>query len=545
MRRSPTTLLLLVLLALLPGCSGTRTGAPAAGTGDAAASVRPAPDPAPDPARAPGRIEVVLLHMNDVYEITPIEDGRVGGLARVAALRNRLLAENPHLVTTIGGDLFSPSAMGTAKVDGEALDGQQMVAVLDAVGLDWATFGNHEFDISEEHFDQRMREAGFGWVSANVTDASGQPIPGVVRSTVLTFGEPGGPTLRLGLVGATLQGVYKDYVTVADPLPAITADAKALRPEVDVLVALTHLDLDEDTTLAETVPEIDLILGGHEHENRAVRRGGSLTPILKADANVRTVFVVRLAWDPATGDLSIRPELVPITGAMPEDPAVAAEVQHWVDLAYAAFRAEGFEPDEPVTVTDEELDGRAAIVRNRSNTLTDLIAEAMLQASPGADAAVYNSGSIRIDDILPAGRVTQYDVIRVLPFGGDVVEVEISGALLGRVLDQGVANRGDGGFLQYAGITRDDGPGDAGSSAASGGDCDCGGAGALTGMWTVAGAPLDDSRTYRVAFTDFLLTGREEGLGYLTLDNPDVQELGDRGDIRRVVITELRRRYGG
>jgi 5'-nucleotidase / UDP-sugar diphosphatase len=531
MRRVSTSVLLLALLALLPGCAGTRPAAP----GDAVTSIRP--------SEAPGRLEVVLLHMNDVYEITPIEDGRVGGLARVAALRQRLLAENPHVVTLIGGDLFSPSAMGTAKVGGEALDGEQMVAVLDAVGLDWATFGNHEFDISEEHFDQRMREAGFGWVSANVTGASGQPIPGVVRSTVFTLGEPGGPALRLGLVGGTLQGVYKDYVTVADPLPAITADAKALRPDVDVLVALTHLDLDEDTTLAETVPEIDLILGGHEHENWAVRRGSSLTPILKADANVRTVYVVRLAWDPATGDLSIRPELVPITDAMPEDPAVAAEVQHWVDLAFAAFRAEGFEPDEPVTVTDEELDGRAAIVRNRSNTLTDLIAEAMLHASPGADAAVYNSGSIRIDDVLPAGRVTQYDVIRVLPFGGDVVEVEISGTLLGRVLDQGVANRGDGGFLQYAGITRDDGAGGAGSSAASGGDCDCGG-GTSIGTWTVAGAPLDDRRTYRVAFTDFLLTGREEGLGYLTGDNPDVKELGDRGDIRRVVITELRRRYG-
>jgi 5'-nucleotidase len=480
--------------------------------------------------------------MNDVYEILPIEDGRVGGLARVAALRQRLLADNPHVVTLIGGDLFSPSAMGTAKVDGEALDGKQMVAVLDALGLDWATFGNHEFDISEEHFDQRMREASFGWVSANVTDASGRPTPGVVRSTVLTFGGADGPALRLGLVGGTLQGVYKDYVQVADPLPAITADAKALRPDVDVLVALTHLALDEDTTLAETVPEIDLILGGHEHENWAVRRGASLTPILKADANVRTVYVVRLAWDPATGDLSIRPELVPITEGMPEDPAVAAEAQRWVELAFDAFRADGFEPDEPVTVTDEELDGRAATVRNRSDTLTDLIAEAMLRASPGADASVYNSGSIRIDDILPAGRVTQYDVIRVLPFGGDVVEVEISGALLRRVLDQGVANRGEGGFLQYAGITRAEGPAGAGSSSGSGADCDCGGGGA--GAWTVAGAPLDDTRTYRVAFTDFLLTGREEGLGYLTLDNPEVKELGERGDIRRVVITELQRRYG-
>ncbi|MCA9739301.1 MAG: bifunctional metallophosphatase/5'-nucleotidase, partial [Gemmatimonadetes bacterium] len=80
---------------------------------------------APPAAVAPrdGRVDIVFLHLNDVYEITPVEGGRAGGLGRVATLRERWAAQEPVLVTTFGGDLLSPSAMGTARVDGERLAG--------------------------------------------------------------------------------------------------------------------------------------------------------------------------------------------------------------------------------------------------------------------------------------------------------------------------------------------------------------------------------------------------------------------------------------
>jgi len=292
---------------------------------------------------------------------------------------------------------------------------------------------------------------------------------------------------------------------------------------VDVLVALTHLDLVDDMELAKTVPEIDLILGGHEHENWEVRRGGDLTPVFKADANARTVFVHRLRYDTAAGELlSLASELVPVTDEIPEDPATAAVVEHWVGQAFDAFRAAGFEPEALVATTTEALDGRESSVRNQPTNLTDLVAEAMLGAAPEAQAAVYNAGSIRIDDVLAAGPVTQYDVIRVLPFGGEIVLTDMKGALLAKVLDQGLANHGKGGYLQKAGIAQAQG-----------------------GAWQVQGQPLDPTATYRIALTDFLLTGRETGLDYLTKDNPDLTAGETKGDIRKAVIAELERKYGG
>ncbi len=74
-----------------------------------------------------------------------------GGLARVATLRANLRAENPNTFTVLAGDLLNPSALSTAMVDGQRLAGRQMVDVMNILGLDYATFGNHEFDLSQEN----------------------------------------------------------------------------------------------------------------------------------------------------------------------------------------------------------------------------------------------------------------------------------------------------------------------------------------------------------------------------------------------------------
>src|SRR5262245_31708219 len=99
-------------------------------------------------------VPITILHLNDVYEITRPSRTDLGGLTRVASLLKDLRSRNPNTVSVLAGDFFSPSALGTAVVDGRLLDGRQMVAVLNALRLDIATFGNHEFDIEEGPFLQ-------------------------------------------------------------------------------------------------------------------------------------------------------------------------------------------------------------------------------------------------------------------------------------------------------------------------------------------------------------------------------------------------------
>lgn len=494
---------LICLLGLFTGCAATITQS------DAAKSTTEANLASKDEHL----VTLTFLHMNDVYEITPVAGGTQGGLARVATVRQELLKKNRNTFTVLAGDLFNPSAMGTARVDGERLNGRHIVDVMNVVGLDYATFGNHEFDLSKEQFLKRLSESKATWFSSNTFDAQGQPFPNVPAHVVFTVSNHANRMARVGLFGLTINSNQPDYVRYADPLMTAKEQVAALRSQVDILIAVTHLAIDQDISLVETLPEIDMVIGGHEHEDFQLWRGPDLTPIVKADANARTVYVHDFVFNTATRKLESTSRLHKINGDIPEDPAVAASVKGWVEKAFAGFRAQGFEPERVVATVTDPLDGTEASVRNRATRLTDLIAQGMLHSVPNAEWAVYNSGSIRIDDVLLPGKITEYDIIRTLPFGGIVLAVDMQGALLQRVLDQGVANKGRGGFLQTA---------------------------------KTSDQPLQPDRTYLVAINDFLLTGREAGLPYLTRDNPHLKvrtEGTPNVDIRKALIAALQRQY--
>ena len=464
------------------------------------------------------RIHVTILHFNDIYEITPVSGGKEGGIARVATLRKQLLARNPNTITTLGGDLFSPSAVGTAIYEGDRLAGRQMVDVLNHFGLDYATFGNHEFDIKEDQFNQRMKEAQFTWVSSNVLDANGHSYKGVHQNFVIPITDrKSGKTFRMGMFGLTLAANKPGYVSYSDPLITAGNQVKQLAERSDFIIALTHQAIDDDIKLLQTYPQIGLLLGGHEHVNFQNWRG-NFTPLLKGDANVRSVYVVDLYYDPQTGKTEIKPAFVPINDSLAEDPAIKAVVDKWMSIAFNAFRQQGFQPEAIVRTTTEALDGLESNVRSSQTNLTRLIAQSMLRPYPEAELSIYNSGSIRIDDILPAGNITVYDVIRVLPFGGYVQLASIKGSLLLKVLDQGRAKTGSGGFLQSANTQY------------------------INGFWYINEAPIDINRTYKLAINDYLTSGKEQGLSFFSPNNTDfaVIDKGEKYDIRHLVIDQLK-----
>lgn len=458
---------------------------------------------------------LTIVHFNDVYEIGPVEGGRVGGLARVATVIKDLRRTHSPVMITLGGDYLSPSALATARVDGEAIGGRQMVDVLNALGLEWATLGNHEFDLQEPAFRARLEQSRFRIVASNVTDATGQLFPRTEPFAVVPI-QVGGRAKRIGLVGLTIASNLRPWVRYAPPVEAARAAIEKIRAtgSVDAIVALTHLSLDEDRALVTAVPDIDVSLGGHEHENWLVYRGANLTPIVKADANVRTLAIVSLTF-PERGRPEVSVRLRAVTSEIAPDTVVEAEVRRWTTTAFNAFKADGFRPERVIATLTTPLDGREATVRNRPGNLTTLLTEAIAKAAGPVDVAIMNGGSIRIDDELPAGPVTEYDVIRVLPFGGAVTRASMPGSLLARVLDVGLTNQGSGGYLHAWGAVKEN------------------------GKWLVQGKPLNPSLRYNVGLTDFLLSGREVNLAFLSRTNPLVREVRDLADIRQVLIAQM------
>jgi 5'-nucleotidase len=281
---------------------------------------------------------------------------------------------------------------------------------------------------------------------------------------------------------------------------------------------LTHLLVAEDQTVLEAVPEIDLILGGHEHENWYVRRGSSFAPIVKADANARSMAIVTMKFG-ATGRPTVNARFELLDKRVPMQPRTQALVRQWVNTGFEAFKRDGFIPEATVATIPIALDGRETTVRRKEGDLTTLVAEA-LKRETGADVGVLNGGSIRIDDVIQPGPVRQYDIIRIAPFGGKVLKLSLDGATLSRAFDAGVANLGIGGFLHLAGATRQD------------------------NTWLVGGKPIDPAARYTIGVPEFLLTGGESRLDFLTRTNPQIRDVQEFRDIRTVIMDELRTRFG-
>ena len=190
--------------------------------------------PVAAPAERTARL--TILQINDVYEISPVEKGKKSGLARVATLRDRIAQESPHVVFVLPGDFLSPSTMSSM------FQGGQMVATLNAIGLDLATFGNHEFDFGTDVTRERIRESRFTWVSANLLDPdTGLPFGGAVPFVLREYG--GIRVAFFGLTTPETRTLSKGArnLKFLDPVEAAKdMVARARRAKADLIVALTH-----------------------------------------------------------------------------------------------------------------------------------------------------------------------------------------------------------------------------------------------------------------------------------------------------------------
>ena len=436
-------------------------------------------------------VELTVLHVNDVYEISP-KQGK-GGLAQLMTLLERERSRADHHITTFGGDLISPSVMSGLR------KGAQMIEAFNALGVDAAVPGNHEFDFGPEVLFQRMAESTFPWLASNVLGADGKPFGGA-SPTILR--EIDG--LKIGLFGV----LTPETTQLSSPGPRVrfTAVEPAANEAVaaleaagaDLVIAVTHLGIAEDRALARNVEGIDVILGGHDHDPIAFYEGGKL--ILKAghDAHYLAVIDLLITKEEKLGKrrVSMLPEFRFIsTFGVPVHPGVGEIV--------AGYEAEfGAALSAPVGKTEVMLDTRRAVVRTRESNFGNLVADAM-RAAVGADVGLVNGGGIRGDRIYEAGTtLTRSDVLTELPFGNVTVLVRLLGADLRAALDNGVSRLEDaaGRFPQISGMTIVfDSSKPEGSRIVE---------------VKVGGVPLDNVRTYTVATNDYLVNGGD-GYGVL------------------------------
>lgn len=468
--------------------------------------------PLPGWAAAPP-LKLTFLHVNDVYEIAPVRGQ--GGFGELATLLKEARAANPNTITTFGGDTLSPSVMsGLTK-------GSQMIDLFNAIGVDYAVWGNHEFDYGPDLAAQRVGESKFPWLGANVLGRDGKPFGGGIATATRKVGD-----YTIGFLGvltpetATLSSPGPD-VSFPGVIATATKAVEDLKAQgANILVALTHLGIAQDRELAQAVKGLHLILGGHDHDPIMFYENNVL--IFKAGYDSHYLGVVDLeisTRDTKDGPvIAVLPrwEVRPTAGVKP-DPEIQAKVASYNKALDDALGV-------VIGKTAVELDSQRGAVRTQETTMGNLITDGLRWGTAGAQIAITNGGGIRGDRLIAAGtQLTRKDILAELPFGNVAVLVEMTGADVRAALESGVSKVEDvaGRFPQVSGLAFTWDPSRP--------------AGDRVTVVTVDGKPLEDTQLYKVATNDYLAGG---GDGYAAMTKGKVLIDNSAGRLMATVVMD-------
>lgn len=454
---------------LLAGCLAPQPAATPAVTATplpaaTATAVTPMPSPTDDTPR-----EIVILQTNDEHgALLPTKQGgrQMGGAAYalsdwIAQGLDPRPADGPVLLLSCGDNWTGP-AISTW------FAGESTVAAMNAMGYRLSVIGNHEFDFGQDALRQRLQEADFPFLAANLyTAGTTEPVEFVEPYVLVPVNG-----VTVGVIGLALQSTPR--VTSSRNLAGLEfgdyeAALRRWAPEAraagaQVLVAATHIEPEALLALAEAVADLDIAYfgGGHTHASLVATAGGA--QVAAASSHWRDYVRTRLAYDPASGKTTtVDSELVTVVNDASADPepATAAVIATWERRSEEIL-------GEVIGYTAGGLDRDAPGLQN-------LLVDSWLWAYDDAEIAISNTGGFRQD--LPAGEITLGTMVSVLPFDNVLYEVSMTGRQVQTTLSVWPDE------LVFGGLRRGEGS---------------------RVVLAASGEPLDPEASYRVLVTDYI-----------------------------------------
>ena len=425
MRKFRILALMLVLIMVLAGC----------GTGNS----------------TPAAKDIVILYTNDAH--CGIEDGM--GYQGLSAAKRALLAAGNKVLLVDNGDAVQGDTIGTLS------KGEYIIDIMNKLGYDVATPGNHEFDYGMDQFNKLVEKADFDYISCNFVDKDGNPVlkPYVIKeadgvkiafvgiSTPKTI-TTSTPTYFQDGNGNYIYGFMQDD-TGEKLYAAVQSAVDAARKEgAKYVIAMAHLGIEADCqpwTSSDVIVNtsgIDVLLDGHSHSTIAgdivKNKEGKDVILTSTGTKLANIGCLTISAD---GKLSTA--LINDDGMSDTIAEIKSGYEEIVNTVVASTKVE-------LTVNDPVSGER--MVRRQETNLGDLCADAY-RAMSGADIAVVNGGGIRVS--IPAGDITYGQIIAVHPFGNEMCVVEATGQQILDALEMGARNApGEcGGFLQVSGMS--------------------------------------------------------------------------------------------
>ena len=441
-------------------------------------------------------LPLTVLHTNDMHasfvpreaiwtKQTPIP--MIGGFKQVQFAIDSIRTGRNDVLVLDAGDVMTGNPI-TERVYRDA-QGGALFAMMNMIGYDAWCVGNHDLDISQKNLAGLMNVAGFPTVSANLVNDAGKPLLGNRPYVVI---ERGG--LKIGIIGIISQELYNLVLQtnlvgarVLSPMETAQKYADELGPKTDLLIALTHQGVDQDSVLAATVHGIDLIVGGHSHTRLRSPLIVNGTPIVQAGSNTEYLGVVDLLVEKHR-IVKINGKLLPLWAAQTRPQtrlgAFVDSLQQEIDREY----------DEVIGTLKGNWERKV-----ESNTIGSYVTEVQRQAVH-ADVAFMNLHGIRRD--IPAGPLTKRELFEALPFRNVLTTFTLRGSDLENILAHAIGQREP---IIVTGVTG------TWSAAPDGG--------VTLRDLRINGAPLDRGRSYICTANDYLVG---EAKRYLGMPLPDV-----------------------
>ena len=408
---------------------------------------------------------LTILHTNDFHArfepiskydsacgVTDNAEGKCfGGSARLVTAIELARQRNPNSILVDGGDQFQGTLFYTY------YKGRLAAEMMNKLGYDAMTVGNHEFDDGPEVLSGFIDAVTFPVLMSNA-DISAEPrlLGKLAKSAVI---ERGGE--KLGLIGLTPVDTRDltspgDNISFTDPVAAVQREVDELTAKgVNKIIVLSHSGYGVDQRVAADTTGVDVIVGGHSNtflSNISDRAEGPYptmvgnTAIVSAYAYGKLLGELTVLFDKAGGVVSAAGEPLIMDAGVDEDAQTVRRI------AKASAPLEAIRQKIVAHVGAEMIVGGC---RARECEMGVLIADAMLESvkSQGVQIAIQNGGGIRAS--LDTGEVTMGEILTNLPFQNTLSTFRVSGATLLAALENGVSQveEGAGRFPQVAGLT--------------------------------------------------------------------------------------------
>lgn len=376
-----------------------------------------------------------VLHWNDFhsrnvpYNVTARDSitqrdttYQVGGSATLSGYINKFRMTDQPVLALNAGDDFQGTPISTIT------KGRSQIELLNIINPDAFVLGNHEFDYGTPSLSDHLKIATFSFLTANIFDFErGQTY--VPPAKISKF-----RNIAVGIVGLSPPDL--ETLVVRDSLKNIRVlntdsvanfHIKKFKSDgVDLIVVLSHMGYDHDVLLAQRFPQIDLIVGGHDHRVIPKPERVNRTLITQAGSWGRWLGKIDLIVD-IKGDsiFSYEGSLVETrTSDIDPDPLAAQKVEE-LESAIRTLMAEVIgelknpwkKPPRGLRTESTSGNWQADVIRAYAET----------------DVAFQNVGGIR-DDLSP-GPITVGDVWRISPFSNHFVKFKVNGRQLLEMLE--------------------------------------------------------------------------------------------------------------